>query len=43
MKVMWRLNVLMTNGVLADAHVPWACEAFSRFQCEDLVRRPQQL
>ncbi|XP_057970843.1 polycomb group protein EMBRYONIC FLOWER 2 isoform X1 [Malania oleifera] len=26
--------------VLADGHIPWACEAFSRFHGHDLVRTP---
>ncbi|KAI8007470.1 Polycomb group protein EMF2B [Camellia lanceoleosa] len=29
--------------VLADGHVPWACEAFSKFHGQDLVRAPPLL
>jgi len=26
--------------VLADGHIPWACEAFSRLHGQDLVQAP---
>lgn len=29
--------------VLADGHIPWACEAFSRFHGQDLTRAPALL
>ncbi|KAL8535408.1 hypothetical protein ACS0TY_011158 [Phlomoides rotata] len=29
--------------VLADGHIPWACEAFSKFHRQDLVRTPALL
>ncbi|XAR71835.1 hypothetical protein NMG60_11018271 [Bertholletia excelsa] len=40
--ILWN-DFVRRQRVLADGHVPWVCEEFSRFHGQDLVRRPQQL
>ncbi|CAH2080654.1 unnamed protein product [Thlaspi arvense] len=40
--ILWN-DFVRRQGVIVDAHVPWACEAFSRFHGQNLVRRPGEL
>ncbi|KAF7825085.1 polycomb group protein EMBRYONIC FLOWER 2 [Senna tora] len=36
---MWN-SFVRKQRVLADSHIPWACEAFSKLHAPDLVRSP---
>uniref|UniRef100_A0A0A9DB21 Vef101a n=1 Tax=Arundo donax TaxID=35708 RepID=A0A0A9DB21_ARUDO len=36
---MWN-SFVWKQRVLADGHIPWACEAFTRFHGQQLVRKP---
>lgn len=38
-----KYDVHHDGRVLADGHIPWACEAFSKLHGQDLVQTPALL
>lgn len=38
---LWLKIVYLYGRVLADAHIPWACEAFTNLHIKDLLETPQ--
>ncbi|PWZ15473.1 hypothetical protein Zm00014a_011042 [Zea mays] len=40
---MWCSERTSMHGVLADGHIPWACEAFSQLHGRQLIQNPALL
>lgn len=36
----YKISTIYGDSVLADGHIPWACEAFTKLYGHDLVQAP---